>query len=1036
MPATFYVSPDPRVLEQHCLHEFCRDSRALRIPSVLIVPSVLLASHYRGQLAALPGPAAFNVRIMTLGQAVRRLVVDQFGQVAPRWSPAIELVLSRAVHRCNDGGLSDRLAELADGHLLLAGTVRDLADGGIGLRQLEEFRERIRASPAAGSLALLTLDVYEKFVTGLADSGIDWDPLQRLALADRLQFESVDPATALAGPDADGVRIAVAGMYDFTDVNAQVLAGLARHVDDLRFYMPDTDPDQPAGAAFQFGRWSRQDIEARIGSQARTVFLSGAADQPVRWWLDHFPDGDPGDTAPENWTWDRAAGPAAEALAAAARVRQWLDSGLDPVDILVTGPRIDRYLPDLQAAFAEFRIPIRLAGFRQEQPPSRLPEHILGQLLLEAAPAEWVLQYVTLFGNRVQALAGLDRWELAWLIRSRGVWGGRAWSELLQTLDETTGASPALVAFVQLLVDCFVDLPAGPLAADQAAARIAAIAQLAPDPAALSDLAERLRDSGGGPGFGRQELSRLLQSVRQAETYRDPVNRRAVLVAPLMQARGITARRQVILGLDADRMPSRLDPDPFLNDTLRLQLRDLGHRVSVRGAVAEELALVFTLANCSTDISHWVVPTVGHEGQQVAPSPWVQRFTHAWSGGQSIPEPVPRSPRGQAAWLKATGTLLPPAIAARLDGDATGAWVPDMAQSRPQLETLLAGRYSVDQMDPTYWGQVPSAMAGRDVSVTGAATLAACPYRYIAARTLDVVPLASPVVALGADPMAQGNIVHGVLEDLVKEWQARFPERPLSEGGEFLLSYLNASWGQILERFVQPLASLPVPLRDRALADARRRIEQWIATIPDHVPARAVVQQTEETYSLNLAGLVFKGQIDRLDRVDSTAVVTDYKTGRVSAGKQAFVNAWQGLEMQSLLYPRLALTAMPDADSGEFRFVHVGADGSTATTIPPSRPRSVMCDWPADHEVDHLCASLASVVDAGQFPPVADELWDELGADVSGCQYCELPTVCRRYDPAYLPAAGSALARWLPRRAADINRAIAILAGEDPDATD
>src|SRR5690606_21105419 len=152
----------------------------------------------------------------------------------------------------------------------------------------------------------------------------------------------------------------------------------------------------------------------------------------------------------------------------------------------------------------------------------------------------------------------------------------------------------------------------------------------------------------------------------------DPVTQNGVLLAPMMRARGLSAKAVILMGLSSDQIPYQLEEDPLLSDQARSHLgraaSNVGHRLPMKARLSEEMALLFFLTNTCAERVHWVIPETDDQGKSVAVTPWVQRYLHHWhkSNHEQLAR-IPRSPREQAQFLydlsPRDGKSLPPSFA-------------------------------------------------------------------------------------------------------------------------------------------------------------------------------------------------------------------------------------------------------------------------------------------------------------------------------------------------------------------------------------
>ena len=95
----------------------------------------------------------------------------------------------------------------------------------------------------------------------------------------------------------------------------------------------------------------------------------------------------------------------------------------------------------------------------------------------------------------------------------------------------------------------------------------------------------------------------------------------------LMRARGLVARRTILLGMAANQFPPSFEEEPLLSDADRVGVSRaalaLGHKFPVKSRILQEMGLLFQLTNSGCEAVHWVIPECDENGKAVATSPWL-----------------------------------------------------------------------------------------------------------------------------------------------------------------------------------------------------------------------------------------------------------------------------------------------------------------------------------------------------------------------------------------------------------------------------
>jgi probable DNA repair protein len=265
----------------------------------------------------------------------------------------------------------------------------------------------------------------------------------------------------------------------------------------------------------------------------------------------------------------------------------------------------------------------------------------------------------------------------------------------------------------------------------------------------------------------------------------------------------------------------------------------------------------------------------------------------------------------------------------------------------------------------------------------------ACPFRAFGELRLGAAPLEEPQA--GIDRRVRGTILHRALEHF---WSGLGSQAALlALDHEDCERRVTSS----VERAL--VAALPVAVGARSRGLERewqcRAIDGLLAIERSRAPFAVV--ETERELTGRIGGLEFRLRVDRVDAVDGSRVVIDYKTGRTgnAAWRGARMDAPQ-LPLYAVLHPdRPAAIALAQASGAGARFVGVGDESILLDGITPARKfaltedREKGFDWPAITQhwrawLDALARDFAAgraVVDPKQ------------GQDT--CRRCHLGGLCR-----------------------------------------
>jgi len=404
-----------------------------------------------------------------------------------------------------------------------------------------------------------------------------------------------------------------------------------------------------------------------------------------------------------------------------------------------------------------------------------------------------------------------------------------------------------------------------------------------------------------------------LRSALDAASYRLPIHadREEVLVADVVQARGLPFRAVAVLGLAEGEFPATLGEDPFLRDADRRRLRDdcgLPLELTTEGAEAEFFYETVTRPREQLLLTR---PRLADNGAPWQASPYweaVRRLVTV-EPARLTSESAPRP--GEAAswpelleslaihagyeearhWAERTDAVRTQAVAAaaevlclrvdprptasHFDGDLTA------------LTETFAARFAPERI----WS------ASRLEAYRG------CPFAFFVSHVLELEPRAEP--AEGLDARQLGNIYHHIFEQLY---------RTVADPADLdaLLSILPAAAGAVLDAAprVEGFRATAWWLQSRAEIEANvRRSVEALAGLPGGFVSLAQEAAFFEDHSLTVTdgddAFRVHGFIDRIDRApDGGLRVIDYKTGGPWGFKKKAV-----IEGKKLQVPLYALAA-------------------------------------------------------------------------------------------------------------------------------
>ena len=976
-------------------------------PKWLVVPTSTLANHLREQLGRRARQAPLlSVRVIPISSFIRRIAGTRPPRDGTRWDPALDLALFELVQGLEPSSPLRRLRTLSGGFQLLRPTFLDLADGGFGPEQLEILGE-LSQDPELNPLERATLRLYAAWIRRIETLEVSWEPLIHQRLPEKLLAEE-EPVllTSLACESNQKPTVLLYGFYDFTDVNAQIVAALAERV-DLRIFYPYRAEGKECHPAFVFAKSRLEDLRLRMGTKLEeTLRLSAPRTEPAAaFFLSTFPHGDAGGE-PDFLSFQPASGVQAEVLSAAVRIREWMDDEDHPVAperIVLAAPDPAPYLDAVREIFPAFAIPFRLSGIPAGTTPESSALSMLGRIWENRGAAEWVLAYLRDHPN-IAAMKGVDIETFEEKIRRLGVWGDSSWAALLESqaahlssdLFSLTGRERHLAG--EIINRWLGEHPDG-FTPGQAIEWFEALQDgWLEERRPLSALLQALQSMEKVSAGLRLPKTLLCGMMRRADecVQTEAMNSRGVLFLSVMRARGITSEAMVLLGLSSGSWPARIEEDPLLSDVSRGRLsvraQDVGHRLPIKTQATEEMTLLFLLLNSSTKRMHWVVPETDEAGRTVAPTPWIQRYLQHWSrqSGHRSPPRIPRGPAQQAELLRTAdpegGSRLPPDFLRLIEPGETPGFPPE--SPRPGVHR---GR------ELSWNGHVPEAAlpsadpAIERVRVTDLENLAKCPYRFYAGSLAEWKPLEPMELTDQLSALNWGSLVHNFLERLISPWTTR--GRTLQAVAKILLDQEGMELRKAAEEFApdlhQLLHLLPLPFREAAQARLLDLVGSYLETALTEAHGRAVPSKLELKLRVPfpaISGLAVSGQVDRIDQRESGTHICDYKSGRSPYPAQLEREVRLGYRIQPTLYPWMYGRETASSQAITFSFIFLGESPPNDKEVPGAR------------EVEDFLEPLGEILKAGMYLPMPTQTLELHGIEAPSCRYCDYASLCRKWD--------------------------------------
>ncbi len=256
---------------------------------------------------------------------------------------------------------------------------------------------------------------------------------------------------------------------------------------------------------------------------------------------------------------------------------------------------------------------------------------------------------------------------------------------------------------------------------------------------------------------------------------------------------------------------------------------------------------------------------------------------------------------------------------------------------------------------------------------------AKCPFRAFARHRLAIRPLEE--AGLGLDPRQHGNLLHKAMEIFWTD--VRSQERLLAmDEVECDVAITKAIDESIAaEQINGPMAELEKPR-------LKRLILEWL-TLTESKREPFTVLETELEMEIEHGGVTMNVTLDRIDEINGSRVVIDYKTG---AGNTAL--PWGNDRIENPQLPLYVLTdesirgaSFAQVVRHNYGFKGIAEDDSKLPKVSVSVKGSDISDWPAWRK--HWQTSLDIV---------AREVRDGLAVVQpmkNACDYCDLKPLCR-----------------------------------------
>jgi RecB family exonuclease len=523
-------------------------------------------------------------------------------------------------------------------------------------------------------------------------------------------------------------------------------------------------------------------------------------------------------------------------------------------------------------------------------------------------------------------------------------------------------------------------------------------------------------------------LSRLFQSMREVETILgddrkiprgealawldarldaatippDGAEGCGVRILDAMQARGLTFSHVGLLGLNAGIFPRVAREDPFLRDASRLRLREaLGRAlpISAESSGEERLLLAMILGATrdqlrvswrrSDDSARPIVASLALSD--------IARFARVGSDAMDVEREaraLPAHPRARLlAWAHRPGLLdrrdetLLTALASETGADAG----PAVAARRPECASgvaLVAATESFDPKPGRYDGRIGVSAPSDTMAATALERLGRCPLQYFFRDVLHVEGPKTPPTPFEVDAASIGSRVHDVLGQVYTRLRDEGAFKSDAIGARVIRArqILHEVW-RATAGGNDPARALRLPVLLRIEDDGwLLRLDAFLEADLRRLAGNGLVPESLEERAPSAIpggppGLVIGARFDRVLRGDTSAVVSDYKTGGELAARVKPGAMLGGGAMQVPIYALLS--------GSPVELLGVGPKHDPETDV--ARFDGFASDDQRKGFLETLRVLIA-LVDAGRFPIHPDD----------HCDWCDYRSACRHGHPPTL----------------------------------
>ena len=489
-------------------------------------------------------------------------------------------------------------------------------------------------------------------------------------------------------------------------------------------------------------------------------------------------------------------------------------------------------------------------------------------------------------------------------------------------------------------------------------------------------------DASPGAEHGFVPFFKDLSGAVQSASYYPPAEA-GILTCSVLQARGLSFKAVVILGLSEGEFPRLEREDMLLWESDREILRQRGIPVPSK-LVNDEASFFYQAVTRSSQRLLLTRPYLAEDGQPWEPSPyWIESFRLL--GGPPVQIVRPEAPLA----IQEAASIAEYVLASLAVGQYGRAYQLNshlrrgVEVLRTRLKNTVAGIYEGDASE---LAEMLAAQFGpaHGWSASRLEAYGVCPFFFYIGHVLDLEPRTLPEA--GYDVRMLGSMLHQILENTYRQAQN-------AADVEACLTLLPEVARRVFATAPADYGFRPTPLWALQQEELLRILQQTVAALAE-VSLGYTPRYFEQRFGLGSVPLVLEteagpirlhGFIDRIDvAADGSLRVMDYKAGGAAITAK---DLSEGRRLQLPIYALAARDALGLGEiSGGFYWHIQKAEASQLKLERYDGGVQAAFDIAQDHITRHVLS-----IRSGQFQPQPPP---------GGCpHYCPASSFCWRYHP-------------------------------------